>query len=1384
MKKHFKHFVSAIVLSITILVSLNAQTKGSESLTEEKIDINSKAQELGISSEQLQEILNSSINNGGGNPLPDAMQERFFTGLNADDTFGMSLSSAGDVNGDGYDDIIIGAPNNDAGGGNAGRAYVFFGGNIINSLADIILTGTAANDLFGRGVSTAGDVNGDGYSDVIVGIPGQDAAGSNAGAAYIYFGGESMDNIADVMLTGEAAGDQLGFSVASVGDVNGDGYSDVITGAFFNDAGGTDAGRAYIYFGGQTMNNTADVILTAEATGDQFGYSVSTAGDVNGDGYSDAIVSGSRNDTGGTDRGRAYIYFGGQSMDNIADVILTGDDLGDTFGSSVSTAGDVNGDGYSDVIVGAANEDTGGANSGSAYVFYGGSTMDITADVMFIGDAASDQFGLSVSECGDINGDGYSDVIVGAYFNDVGGSNAGRAYIYFGGISMDNINDGILTGEAASDQFGWSVSDAGDINGDGYSDVIVGAANNDAGGADAGRAYIYFGGNVMDNTADVILTGAAEIDFFGNSVSTAGDVNGDGYSDVIVGAYKNDAGGSNAGRAYIYFGGASMDNLVDVTLTGEATLDNFGYSVSTAGDVNGDGYSDVIVGAPNNDAGGTFAGRAYIYFGGNVMDNTADVILTGAAEMDFFGNSVSTAGDVNGDGYSDVIVGAANNDAGGADAGRAYIYFGGNVMDNTADVILTGAAEIDFFGNSVSTAGDVNGDGYSDVIVGAYGNDAGGYSAGRAYIYFGGNVMDNTADIILTGETAIDLFSNSVSTSGDVNGDGYSDVIVGAYGNNAGGYSAGRAYLYLSTSPIIQSALTSIRDIANDQGGFVRVKWNRSGYDIPGQNRIAEYILQRSDPPGTSGFVWDYVATIPAIRAFEYSYVSPTPSDSFSNSSGTFYFRVIARGIHPDELWYSNIMYGHSVDNLSPSAPRNFYAGILGDDVKLGWKANSESDLLNCVIYRTDVAGANPDTLEIYAGVFDTTFIDTNPLSGTAYYFLKAQDVHNNLSPFTSATMSAQTTFALSVNVTNGWNMVSIPGLHPVDQNVSTWWQYRDPGANVFKYTGGYQLITSATPGVGYWMKHSGARTYNTGDEWPAIQIVTNVPIIASEGWNLIGGYENIVSTSTITTTPPGLITGSIFGYSSGYYSVNELIPGYAYWIKLTSSGQINIPNSLVKTDGERKEWISDSWGRIIFKDAENKSYTLYAVEGNTSLSEFDLPPLPPAGVFDIRFGSHRFAENLNGITQTIEMNGVVYPVSISVEAMTITLQDETGQKLNVILNSGEQVVVNDLNKIYVSGNNLPVQYSLEQNYPNPFNPSTKIRYSIPSVTLSGVEGSLVTLKVYDVLGNEVVTLVNEEKPVGNYEVEFNASGFASGIYFYRIQAGSFVQSKKMILIK
>ena len=170
-----------------------------------------------------------------------------------------------------------------------------------------------------------------------------------------------------------------------------------------------------------------------------------------------------------------------------------------------------------------------------------------------------------------------------------------------------------LTGAAANDSFGAAVSGAGDVNGDGHADVIVGAIYNDAGGFDAGRAYVYYGGSGADAVADLTLTGAATGDYFGLRLSKAGDVNGDGYGDVIVGAYSNDAGGANAGRAYVYYGGPGADAVADLTLTGAAANDQFGVSVSGAGDVDGNGFADVIVGASLNDAGIADGGRAYVY---------------------------------------------------------------------------------------------------------------------------------------------------------------------------------------------------------------------------------------------------------------------------------------------------------------------------------------------------------------------------------------------------------------------------------------------------------------------------------------------------------------------------------------------------------------------------------------------------------------------------------------------------------------------------------------------------------------------------------------------------------------------------------------------------
>jgi len=688
-----------------------------------------------------------------------------FTGEAYNDLFGQSVSGAGDVNNDGYADLIVGALFNDAGGSDAGRAYVYSGqtGALLYTF-----TGEAAGDWFGYSVSGAGDVNNDGYADLIVGAPWNDAGGSNAGRAYIYSG---QTGALLYTFTGEAAYDEFGCSVSGAGDVDNNGYSDLIVGAHGNDAGGDYAGRAYVYSG---QNGYLLYTFTGVAAGDWFGNSVSGAGDVNNDGYADLIVGAVWNDAAGSNAGRAYVY-SGQTGALLR--TFTGAAAGDYFGYSVSGAGDINNDGYADLIVGAYLNDAGGTDAGRAYV-YSGQTGALLHT--FTGAAAGDLFGYSVSGAGDVNKDGYADLIVGAYLNAAGGTDDGRAYVYSGqtGVLLYTF-----TGAGAYDQLGVSVSGAGDVNNDGYADLIVGAN-----GLGAGRAYVFSSQEICSYEELYTFTGAAADDMFGYSVSGAGDVNNDGYADLIVGASANDAGGDAAGRAYVYSG---QTGALLYTFTGEAAGDYLGNSVSEAGDVNNDGYSDLIVGADGNDAGGDYAGRAYVYSG---QTGALLYTFTGEAAGDYLGNSVSEAGDVNGDGYADLIVGAYYNDAGGFQAGRAYVYSG---QTGALLYTFTGATEYDEFGTSVSGAGDVNGDGYADLIVGAPYNSAGGYYAGRAYVYSGQTgALLNT----FTGEAAYDWFGVSVSGAGDVNGDGYADLIVGAYCNSAGGPQAGRAYVYSGKS--------------------------------------------------------------------------------------------------------------------------------------------------------------------------------------------------------------------------------------------------------------------------------------------------------------------------------------------------------------------------------------------------------------------------------------------------------------------------------------------------------------------------------------------------------------------------------------------------------
>jgi hypothetical protein len=275
-----------------------------------------------------------------------------------------------------------------------------------------------------------------------------------------------------------------------------------------------------------------------------------------------------------------------------------------------------------------------------------------------------------------VDGDGYADVVVSAPDYDHGEEDEGRVFVYPGGPSgLAATAAWTAEGDQAGAHFGWSVGTAGDVNGDGYADVIVGAPWYDNGEEDEGRAFVYPGGpSGLAATAAWTAEGDQVEAFFGWSVGTAGDVNGDGYADVVVGAYGYDNDETDEGRAFVYHGGPSgLAATAAWTAESDQAGALFGVSVGTAGDVNGDGYADVIVGAPWYDNGATDEGRAFVYHGGpSGLAATAAWTAEGDQADAYLGRSVGTAGDVNGDGYADVVVGAYGYD----ETGRAWVYQG------------------------------------------------------------------------------------------------------------------------------------------------------------------------------------------------------------------------------------------------------------------------------------------------------------------------------------------------------------------------------------------------------------------------------------------------------------------------------------------------------------------------------------------------------------------------------------------------------------------------------------------------------------------------------------------------------------------------------------
>lgn len=731
--------------------------------------------------------------------------------------FGSSISTAGDVNNNGYSDVIIGAQSYSNGQLHEGRVYVYHGSSTgLSTTADWIAESDLVDTFFGCSVSTAGDINADGYSDIIIGANGYDIGADDGGAVYVYHGSASgLSTTADWTAESGQEYAYFGDSVSTAGDVNGDGYCDVIVGAYSYTNDQTDEGAAFVWHGstsGLGDNGTpANADWTAEGNQNfsSYGESVSTAGDVNGDGYSDVIIGASSYDNGQNEEGRTFVYHGSASgLSTTADWTAESDLANAYFGISVATAGDVNGDGYADVTVGAITYTNGHPDEGAAFVWHGSATglgangTPANADWAVESNQGEAYFGISVSTAGDVNGDGYSDVIVGAYQYTNGQSDEGAAFVYHGSAAgLEEIYSMNMESDQANAILGHSVSTAGDVNGDGYADVIIGIPGYDGGQTDEGQVYVYHGSAtglsvVPDWTAESDQAGAE----LGHSVSNAGDVNGDGFSDVIIGASGYDNDQTDEGRAFVYHGSDfGLSITPDWTAEADQADASFGYSVSTAGDVNGDGYADVIIGANNYGNGQYLEGAAFVYHGSSSgLFITEDWKVESDKTYAEFGYSVSTAGDVNGDGYSDVIIGAYGYENGQIFEGAAFVYHGSSSgLSTTSNWSIESDQAYAFLGISVSTAGDVNGDGYSDVIVGAHSYTNSQSNEGGAFAYHGSaSGLSTSADWTAESDQEGAELGRSVSHAGDVNGDGYSDIIIGARAYDNGQPNIGAAFVW------------------------------------------------------------------------------------------------------------------------------------------------------------------------------------------------------------------------------------------------------------------------------------------------------------------------------------------------------------------------------------------------------------------------------------------------------------------------------------------------------------------------------------------------------------------------------------------------------------
>jgi len=843
--------------------------------------------------------------------------------LARNDNFGVSLAAVGDLDGDGNMDLAVGAGGDDAGGTNAGAVHLLllnstgtvrqtaeinastpngpslgvntrFGSSLAamgdldgDGVGDMAGTvdGTAISVLFlnsdgtvkrttglpvtsigSPSLAAVGDLDGDGMTELAVGVTGDDTGGTNAGAAYLSFLDSDLGIKRTVKIDASTengpqleAGDRFSWSLAAVGDLDGDGTADLAVGAVGDDGRAAGTGAVHMLF----LNSDGTVKRTSPIDGshpyelslardDNFGSSLAAVGDLDGDGTVDLAVGAEGDDAGGTNAGAVHLmYYSDGTVRQTVKIdgsTANGPQLAanDNFGSSLAALGDLERDGTADLAVGAPGD---GGNKGAVHLLLLTSTGTVRQTVKIDDStangpqlAANDAFGSSLAAVGDLDRDGNMDLAVGSAFDDAGADDAGAVHLLLltstGTVKQTSeINASTPNGPqlASGDAFGSSLAAVGDLDRDGTADLAVGAPFDDAGAPNAGVVHIVRLGATAPSW-DGTMSSFAELgglklldgDAFGSSLASV-DLDGDGIQDLAVGAINESVGTETTGAVHLLFmnadGSVERTAQIDGSTPNGPQLtagDNFGSSLAAV-DLDGDGTADLAVGATDDDAGGTNKGAVHLLFMNSdgsvkrtveINDSTANgPQLT---EYDNFGGSVAAVGDIDGDGTPDLAAGAIFDTSDILSEGAVHLLFmnSDGTVKSTAEINSTNGPQLelsDHFGSSLAAVGDLNRDGTPDLAAGAFFtyDEIRNENIGAVHIMLlssTGTVKQSTKiDASTPNGPSLangDLFGSSLAAVGDLDGDGAVDLATGAPGNARG---AVHIMLLTSTGTVKQS---------------------------------------------------------------------------------------------------------------------------------------------------------------------------------------------------------------------------------------------------------------------------------------------------------------------------------------------------------------------------------------------------------------------------------------------------------------------------------------------------------------------------------------------------------------------------------------------------